>query len=365
MDGLINAFAGNELALVLVFANPAGDFSQIMADLDAVFDCPVVGCTTAGEIGRAGYIGDSIVAVGFPRVSFAADVVLIENLSHTDMVQEVDRLIRARIALQAEYSDKKNGFSFLMVDGLSRCEDALVSAIAPNLAGFPLFGGSAGDGLRFQSSYVSLDGKVHQDAATVTFVATDRLTQVFSINHMTPAEACMVVTEADPAERVVKRINAEPAAAEYARIIGKDPAQLDELIFAGHPVVVSVGGQSHVRAIQRVTDEGHLIFFSAIDEGMVLTVATAGDMAANLDATLTEMINGHGPPSILGCDCVLRRIEAERSQTTHKVNAVLRKHDIVGFSTYGEQIGTLHVNHTMTGVAIFPGSEGGDVGPHG
>jgi hypothetical protein len=30
---------------------------------------------------------------------------------------------------------------------------------------------------------------------------------------------------------------------------------------------------------------------------------------------------------------------------------------VIGFSTYGEQIGALHVNHTMTGVAIYAPEE--------
>lgn len=176
---------------------------------------------------------------------------------------------------------------------------------------------------------------------------------------MSPTGTEMVVTEADPLERIVKSINAEPAALEYARLIGKDPAQLDELIFAAHPVTVCVGGQHHVRAIQRVTPEGHLVFFSAIDEGIVLTVAEPNDMASHLDQKVSELVNGHPKPSIIGCDCVLRRIESERNQSLHRVNQAFRKHSVVGFSTYGEQIGTLHVNHTMTGVAIFPMGVGG------
>lgn len=351
---IISAFADEKLAHVLVFASPAAGFAHLMRDLQAAFACPVVGCTTAGEIGADGYVTDRVLAVGLPAHSFAARTVLIEDVCNTDLTAQTDRLIQARIALSAANPKMTSGFSFLMVDGLSRCEDALVSAIAPNLAGFPLFGGSAGDGLRFKSSSVALRGKVYQNAATVTFVATTCLTRVFSINHMSPTDTQMVVTEAEPDARIVKRINAEPAAVEYARLIGKDPAQLDELIFAAHPVTVCIGGQYHVRAIQRVTDEGHLVFFSAIDEGMVLTVSSANDMAAHLDAQLTELVSGHARPSILSCDCVLRRIEAERNQSVHKVNAAFRKHAIVGFSTYGEQIGTLHVNHTMTGVAIFP-----------
>jgi hypothetical protein len=36
------------------------------------------------------------------------------------------------------------------------------------------------------------------------------------------------------------------------------------------------------------------------------------------------------------------------------VSELLRRHEVVGFSTYGEQRGPLHVNHTMTGMAIYP-----------
>jgi hypothetical protein len=32
----------------------------------------------------------------------------------------------------------------------------------------------------------------------------------------------------------------------------------------------------------------------------------------------------------------------------------LVKHNVRGFSTYGEQIGSIHVNQTFTGVAIYP-----------
>ncbi|MEM1377597.1 MAG: FIST N-terminal domain-containing protein [Pseudomonadota bacterium] len=353
-EQIIDALADHRLAHVLVFANPAADFTQLIRRLHASCQCPVAGCTTAGEIGQKGYSTDSVVAIGFPRKLFAARTILFEGITSADMGFEVDRMIRERIAFQATNPRLTNGFSFLMVDGLSRCEDALVNAIAPNVTGFPLFGGSAGDGLRFKSSFVAYNGRVYQDAATLTLVATECLTNVFSINHMVPADTHMVVTEADPAQRVVKSINAEPAAAEYARLIGKDPAQLDELVFAGNPVMVCVGGEYHVRAIQRVNEDGNLVFFSAIDEGMVLTVASANDMAGDLDAKLSEVRNGYQRPSILGCDCVLRRIEAERGQNLHRVNTVLRKHGVVGMSTYGEQIGTLHVNHTMTGVAIFP-----------
>ena len=178
--------------------------------------------------------------------------------------------------------------------------------------------------------------------------------KVFSLDHLRPTESRMVVTEADPARRIVRGINAEPAAREYARILGKDPAQLTTFTFAGHPVVVRIGGTHHVRAIQQVDANGDLIFFSAIDEGVVLTLAEPQDMAAHLSRALADL-RGQGPaPAILACDCLLRRIEALEKQMTGEISAVLRTHGVVGFSTYGEQVNSMHVNQTMTGVAIYP-----------
>lgn len=352
-DLIWDAFADVNLAHLFVFASSSCDFPQLMSDLHRGMNCPVVGCTSAGEISQEGFVQDHVIAIGLPAQWFSARSMLVEDLSDISYPDLNDRLIQNRLALTTTNRSKPNGFSFLMVDGLSRREDQLASAIAPSLAGFPLFGGSAGDGLRFERSLVAFEGKVYENAATLTYVVTNCEVEVFSLNHMSPGRKQMVVTKAEPNSRVVCGINDEPAAAEYARLIGKDPNQLDEFTFAENPVTVRVGDDYHVRAIQRVNEDGNLVFFSAIDEGMVLTVAEPLDMADSLDASLTKIVNGHGRAEILACDCILRRIEAEKSQNTHRVNRVFRDHGVVGFSTYGEQIGPLHVNHTLTGVALF------------
>ena len=58
----------------------------------------------------------------------------------------------------------------------------------------------------------------------------------------------------------------------------------------------------------------------------------------------------------------LRRIEAEQLQKTQSLSDVLQRNGVVGFSTYGEQIGPLHVNHTMSGVAFYHPSTGTKAG---
>ena len=78
------------------------------------------------------------------------------------------------------------------------------------------------------------------------------------------------------------------------------------------------------------------------------------DMAAHLDRALTDLSAGGRPAAILACDCILRRIEALENQRFGTVSALLKRHGVVGFSTYGEQLNSMHVNQTMTGVAIYP-----------
>ena len=352
---LAEQFGSQPLALVSLFVSPSADFTALVAQAsDAFGDAEIVACTTAGELGTVGYMEDMIVALGFPSRDFAATVEPIDDVSAVKPAALSDRLVHARMTLSDQAAELPEAFAFLLIDGLSLREDEITAALATGLGPLPLFGGSAGDGTDFGQTLIGFNGTVFHNGAVVVILRTRLRVKVFSLDHLEPLETRMVVTDADPARRLVREINAEPAAQEYARILGKDPHSLDPFTFAAHPVVVRLGGRHHVRAIQRVTEDGALIFYSAVDEGMVLTLAESRSMVEHLDTSL-EQLSADGPPlSIFACDCILRRIEARQSQITHEISRRLAAHKVVGFSTYGEQFGAMHVNQTMTGVAFYP-----------
>jgi hypothetical protein len=338
-----------ELSLLTLFVSPKANFPEIVAEAERLYpDTDVVACTTAGEISNSGYDEGKIIAVGFPAIGFATTSLMVDEIDNLTPEPLIDRIALERVTLQERNLGMTDGFAFLIVDGLSLSEDTLTATISPALRDMPIFGGSAGDGTNFQQTWVSLNGNVAKTAAVLSLVRSRYKTHVFSLDHLIPSEHQMVVTEADPSRRIVKSINAEPAAREYARIVGKDPEQLDRFIFASHPVVVRIGGSHHVN------EAGELVFFSAIDEGMVLTTAVPQDMVSHLKRKMAELSKNGKPAHILGCDCILRRIEAEQTQTNRELSEVLSTHNVTGFSTYGEQIGPLHVNHTMSGVALYP-----------
>lgn len=358
IECLKERFGERDLALVLLFVSHEADFAGIMRAAHAAFpDCHTLGCTTAGEIGRAGYANGLIVAVGFPSAHFAVDPQEIETLEPLDRQALITAMIRKRAKATAAYPDMANEFALLLVDGLSLMEDQVASACADALGPVPMFGGSAGDGTRFSETALALNGKILKQAAVLTYLRTDCRVKVFTTNHLKPTDQRMVVTSADPSRRVVREINAEPAAREYARLLGKDPEQLDRFTFAAHPVAVRFGGRHQVRAIQHVSETGELVFFSAIEEGLVLSLAEPENMAEHLEREL-RALSAHGTAdTVLAFDCILRRLEAEERQLVRDMSDILQRHGVVGFSTYGEQMGGMHMNQTLTGVAIYPPAE--------
>lgn len=342
-------------SLVALLASPLADLPATARALAAALPgAPLMGCTTAGEIGAAGYAEGRVLAIGLPAPLFAAQTLLIRDLDAFDPEALIGQVIRARGALAAAHPGWTQDFGLLLIDGLSTREDAVAGVLAAGLGTTPLFGGSAADGTRFLETFVVHGTQVLRRAAVLALVRTACAVQVFKFDHFRPTATRMVVTAADPARRVVHRLNDEPAAREYARILGKDPAQLSPFTFAAHPVAVRVGAQHHVRSIRQVDEGGDLIFHSAIDEGLVLSLAEAEDMVAHLEGALAGLGRGTPPAAILGCDCMLRRIEAEEKQAAARVSALLVRHGVRGFCTYGEQIGAMHVNQTFTGVALWP-----------
>lgn len=354
-DQIVDQLGPGPFELVCLFVSPEADFDGLVAQTSRRFgDADVLACTTAGEIGRSGYEEQQIIAVAFRSGHFKILTYAIEGLDDIDEQSVAGTLIEARLTLAQKRPDWPSEFAFLMVDGLSLREEQLTAFLSAGLGPTPLFGGSSGDGTRFGQTWLARNGKIMKNAAVVVLARCDRPVRVFSLDHLIPTEQRMVVTAASPDQRIVHEINAEPAALEYARLLGLDPNQLDQFTFAEHPVVVRLGDVHHVRAIQQVKENHDLVFFSAINEGMVLTLATHDDIVAHLDRGLGELAKQSKPEFILGCDCILRRIEAGRLQKSRAVSDVLQDHNVIGFSTYGEQIGGLHVNQTLTGVAIYP-----------
>lgn len=345
-----------DLELVLFFCSSRYDLDALADEINLQFGAVLVaGCTTAGEIGPAGYADHSLVGASFNRTSAKAVSCRVDRLREFDMASghETAASLWEKLRSAVPEATSRNTFALLLVDGLSVREEQVVRAFQSGLGGMALVGGSAGDDLKFKRTCVFQGGNFHSDAALLVLVSTPFPFRAFKTQHFVSEKERLVVTDADVDHRLVREINGLPAAEAYARAIGIDPDHLEPDCFAASPVVVVIDGTDYVRSIQRINPDGTLTFFCAIDEGIVLRVARGKDFLGNLEHAMADIRQDVGPPQlILGCDCILRNLEITQTGLKEAAGKLLDDNNTVGFSTYGEQFGGVHINQTFTGIAI-------------
>ena len=355
-DELHQGLAQTDQSLVLFFCSSEYDRGALASEIGARFGgAPVVGCTTAGEIGPMGCRDGSLTGVSFAASAGAAVVGHLDHLQEFSIPEGVAFASgqRRRLEAEAPQADAHNSFAFLLVDGLFGHEEQLAHALQEGLGDIPLVGGSAGDSMSFAGTYIYRDGEFVSDSAVLVLISTPLPFIEFKTQHFEPTDERLVVTEADPEQRVVSEINGLPAAQEYARMLGVDADDLGPAHFAASPVVVLIDGGNYVRSIQKVNPDGSLKFYCAVERGVVLRVAEGVDLVRNLETALAQVRARIGPPQVvLTFDCILRKLEIAQTGVEQPVTEVLRANNAVGFNTYGEQYCGVHMNQTLTGVAI-------------
>lgn len=356
VEALAEGIALPDLAGVVFFCSATYDRDSIATAMRDRFSCPVVGCTTAGEIGTS-YRTDSIVGIGFSQSEFRVHPVVIPSVQGLGLTEAA--FLADEVSEHLEIARKlgpEHLFGLLLIDGLSLSEERVVSHLYHAFQGMPIVGGSAGDNLQFEETYVYYDGHFHRNAAVLVVVETALPYRAFRWQHFEPTEVDFIVTASDPASRTVYEFDGEPAVEAYARAVGVQPEELDAHVFSLHPIMIQVGEEWYVRSISRANADGSLTFLCAIDNGLPLTLARGGDYLAMLDRQVAALRADIGNPLLtIGCDCILRRLEILEKQIEEDVASRLQQVNFLGFSTYGEQINGLHVNQTLTGISIGEG----------
>jgi hypothetical protein len=344
------------MALVVFFCSVEYDLDILSGEIRRLFTgVQVIGCTTAGEIGPVGYRDHSISGASFPSDSFSVACGRLDRLQQFESVQaqSLAQELMQRLESLEPRTDTSNSFALLLIDGLSVREEPVTRALQNTLGELPLVGGSAGDGLSFGNTQVYSDGSFHADSAVLALVTTDVPFVIFKTQHFVPTNQRFVVTAADAEHRIVKEIDGRPAAESYALFVGTDVQSLDPMRFAEQPMVVLIDGTNYVRSIQKVNPDGSLTMFCAIEEGLVLRGACGVDLVGNLEGAFTGIEAEIGQPQlVIGYDCILRKLEMTQRGLVDRVEEVFRDNNAVGFSCYGEQYGGVHVNQTLTGIAI-------------
>lgn len=350
-DLLLATLVPADPTLVLLFASPSAVLPALAQALrrGLASTCRLIGCSSAGELSSDGYSSGTAVAIGMPAASFRAETLVLDELTRLPVSTWMNGL-RGLLA-DFRHDPDRNLFGILLVDGLSQQEEVLIATLDAALPYVISLGGSAGDRGDFSQTCMISDDAVLQDVAVFCLIETDLEVRHLIFDHFRPTETRMVVTHADPAQRALLEINAEPAAEEYARIVGVPVDELSQLIFARHPLLMNMGGRYFVRAIREVTEGGGLKLMSSIETGAVMTLGWAEDLTEGFEAMLRDLPST--PSLILSFDCILRRLALEHAGLGPAIKDIFGRYNMAGFNTFGEQHGGIHMNQTFVGLAFL------------
>ena len=345
----------DEIELLLFHTSTLFDLDTVAKEISARFPhVNIVGCTSAGEFNKNGYGTEKLLAVAFLKNEFSIATALVPNLGEVNFDEAHDIASGLRRALQGRKRryDTEQHFVISVLDGLTRHEEHFLETFATAFGNIPHLGGSAGDDLKLEATYVFYNGEFHRDAAVLLLVGTGKPFTVFSIDHINSPVSKLVVTHADPESRTVYEINGEPAAQYYASLLGMKAEDLTPDVFSMFPLAVMVGGKYFIRSIQKVDLATNAItFYCAVDIGIILTFVQMGDCIEALESKLDKLRAQLGEPEfVYACDCFLRRLEIQQGKNDHEIRRLQQRYNVAGFNAYGEHIHSVHLNQTFTGV---------------
>ncbi|AUI83728.1 MULTISPECIES: nitric oxide-sensing protein NosP [Alteromonas] len=345
----------DEIELLLFHTSTLFDLDTVAKEISARFPhVNIVGCTSAGEFNKNGYGTEKLLAVAFLKNEFSIATALVPNLGEVNFDEAHDIASGLRRALQGRERryDTEQHFVISVLDGLTRHEEHFLETFATAFGNIPHLGGSAGDDLKLEATYVFYNGEFHRDAAVLLLVGTGKPFTVFSIDHINSPVSKLVVTHADPESRTVYEINGEPAAQYYASLLGMKAEDLTPDVFSMFPLAVMVGGKYFIRSIQKVDLATNAItFYCAVDIGIILTFVQLGDCIEALESKLDKLRAQLGEPEfVYACDCFLRRLEIQQGKNDLEIRRLQQRYNVAGFNAYGEHIHSVHLNQTFTGV---------------
>lgn len=357
---VLPASAGGR-TLVLVFFDPslAEDPTPLHELTAALPGAAIAGCSTAGQI-LDGWAAEAVaVAVVMTFDSVTASVVradVEEAGSSTDLGALLGRRAAPLLA------PGQPGVVFVLADGTLLNGSGLVDGLAATLPpGATVSGGLAGDGERFGSTWVLVDGGLRGRTAAAVVLTGPRLRALYAIaggwDGFGPYRA---VTRSQG--NTLFELDGRPALELYAEYLGDRAAGLPASALLFPLELRSPDGDVRVvRTILTVDPAtSSMTFAGDVPQGWTarLMRTSLDRLVDAVDTATAETLQRGWPDVVLAVSCVGRRLVlGERTDEEVEVvrDVVGTDTPVVGFFSYGEisPVGTCSVhNQTMTLTAL-------------
>jgi len=350
----------NTLVVVFGSSELLDDDTDLRAVTAAFPSSVIMGCSTSGEILEAGVYDESItMAVArFERTRLAVEVEPVSQSNSAEVGRDLGKRLRERGDDLAAV--------FVLTDGLDVNGSTLAEGLAQGTGGSAVVtGGLAGDGSRFERTWVMADGRPQRGLATaVGLYGTDLEVGYGFEGGWTVLGPERVVTRSEG--NVLLEVDGQPALELYKTYLGERAAGLPAtaLLF---PLAIRGAAATEGELVRTVlaVDESRqsMTFAGDVPQGstaQLMRGTTEGLVDAAQNAAASARIPGDEPSLAIAVSCVGRRlylgqrVEDELEAVTSGLGP---QAGLVGFYSYGElsPIGSgtcyLH-NQTMT-ITVF------------
>ncbi len=329
-------------ALIILFVSPSYDLAAIASAASAAAGgAPVIGCSTAGEIGEGSAGSGRIIAIAMGGEGLYAQTSVG---FFADGPAEAGRVAaQALVGLQGA-----NRALILLSEGLAGYREAVVrAAYGVGGASVQLVGGCAGDELSMTGTWQIHGDAVHMGAVVGAAIGSDGPIGVGVGHGWRRMGEPIVVTESD-GQRISK-LDDEPALDVYLRRAGAPPEAFEEggqwqYTTLLHPLGLPRPTGDEVRAVLGANFVERSLFCSDVPQGSVISMME-GDIESVLSGTevaCEEAIAGLGGAAPLGMvafDCAARRTILGDEGMAREMDTIARyvgDLPVGGFYTYGE-----------------------------
>lgn len=369
------------VALVLGFASPDNDFSQLATTIKNLLpaNTALMMVSTAGELCNssdndslykpAAENRKKVLLQAYSKNMIKDYQIISVPLGNDDLRKGmVDKSVDERVVHIKNELEKvplkfnvnsNNTVALAYVDGLSSSETFFMQGVYASRK-FPcLFvGGSAGGKLDFLNTYIFDGNVVRQNYAVICLLKLHANYRygVFKTQGFTADTGEFIVSDSNSALRYVSKVFDENynsisfIALLKKRFNVQTVEQLSKTL-ESYSFAVDIGGETFVRAIAKIDEANDRVyFFCDLAMGEKLFVVRRAPLVDTISRDWRAFISGKPKPigGILN-DCILRRLC--NPGAIEKVN-VFPDIPVAGYSSFGELLGS-NINETLTAVFFF------------
>jgi hypothetical protein len=345
-----------DLRALIVFAGASLDLESVLDGI-APGDVPLIGCTTAGEIGSSGPADRSVVVMALGGEGFVVSSAAATGLS--GRLREAGAEVAACID---DLPERPHQTLLLLTDGQAGNQRDIVRG-AYDVTGsvVPLVGGGAGTDA--ETTFQLHGARVLRDAIVALAIGSDAPLGIGVQHGWRRVGDPLLVTRS--ADNRVYTINDRPALDVYLERFDAptDPAEFTRFART-HPLgLARRSGEDHVRVVGDADfGDRSLGMYAEVPQGAIAWFME-GDADSVLQATdsachaALAALGGEPPLGVLAFDCIARReVLGDHGirREVARIGEVCGGSPVAGFYTFGEIARTRGINgfHNQTLVVL-------------